>query len=152
MTENVAFYKKITETNRELGVVNNVFTKMKSEIQSMSSAALDIPSSPKMFVEPLNAMTKKVNALAIELYGDGTKKSREFETSPSVNDRLGTIEYALWNSSSSIPETYKESYQIAVKKLEQIKSQIKELQVEVKKIHGLMEDAKVPYIPGREIK
>ena len=152
MSENVAFYKKITETNRELGVVNNVFTKMKSEIQSMSSAALDIPSSPKMFVEPLNAMTKKVNALAIELYGDGTKKSREFETSPSVNDRLGTIEYALWNSSSSIPETYKESYQIAVKKLEQIKSQIKELQVEVKKIHGLMEDAKVPYIPGREIK
>ncbi|MBK8737975.1 MAG: glycosyl hydrolase [Saprospiraceae bacterium] len=151
MAENVRFYKQIAESSRELGVLNNLFLNTQNEIKMARNVVLDIPGSSKEIIEQLSQLNKKENVLLLKLFGDGTRRSREFETEPSLNDRLGNIEYGVWNNTCEIPKMYKDSYAIATKQLEEVKKLMQELRNDMDRIHSSLEKAKAPYSPGRKL-
>ena len=115
------------------------------------NAVFDIPGSSKEIIEQMAQLNKKENTLVLKLFGDGTRRSREFETTPSLNDRLGNIEYGVWNNTCEIPKMYKDSYIIASKQLEEAKILMQELRNDMDKIHSSLEKAKAPYSPGRKL-
>jgi hypothetical protein len=59
--------------------------------------------------------------------GDGTLAKRQYPTGPTVIDRVESIVYGLWESSSAPTETMKESLKIAEEQFEEIYQKIKKV-------------------------
>ena len=81
--------------------------------------------------------------------GDASIARREFETPPSINSRIGTIEYTLWTSTSAPTQTALQSYEVAAKQFTTTLAELKSIDGKVKEAEAALEKNKAPYTPGR---
>lgn len=81
--------------------------------------------------------------------GDRSKGRREFETIPSINECVGTIEYSVWNSTAPIPKLHSESYITAAKQFTVLLEEMKTLHKTIETLERELEINGAPYTPGR---
>ncbi len=144
-----AFTSKLAGFKRVVDGTNEYRREMVNRIRYLKAAVLQTPGAPLDISDQLSSLEKRLNAVNIPLNGDASRARREFETTPSVNGRLGNIMYQLWNSTSGIPGDYMQSYAIAEKQFSPVYSEIKSISEELKKIEAAMEKSGAPYTPGR---
>ena len=75
---------------------------------------------------------------------------REFETTPSLNDRIGTIEGGMWNTTSNPTGTYRKSYTTAEKQLREAVTSLSEISASIAVFESRMDTLKAPWTPGRK--
>ena len=108
-----------------------------------------MPAPLSDILSRIYAVKKEIIPVKMKLYGDDTKARREFETKPAISDRVYGIGYSIWNSTSDIPQTFKDSYNIAEKQYNEIYPVIKDLHTKTEKIEAELNRNKAPYTPGR---
>ena len=81
--------------------------------------------------------------------GDHSAAKRQFETLPSINDRVGGMESAVWNSTAPIPKMYFESYDLAAKQFTALLADMKKVQASIEDLEKELEMKNAPYTPGR---
>ncbi|HQX45444.1 MAG TPA: glycosyl hydrolase, partial [Saprospiraceae bacterium] len=118
-------------------------------IAHAKSAMLDMPASPKNLLEKTAAIQKKMNAINLTFNGDATRAKREFETATTVNDRVGILEYTVWNITSSIPKSCKTNYDIASRQFSKVLEEMKMVDAQISDLEKELEMNKAPYTPGR---
>jgi photosystem II stability/assembly factor-like uncharacterized protein len=149
MSGNVAFYKKVSKISKAASAVNSLVSDMDNRLKNINLAVLDMPAPAKPLLEKAATLSKEMEKIKLQLYGDMTKARREFETPPSVNDRIGTIEYAVWNSTAPIPQLYKDNYEIAAKQLSAVLAEMKKVDTTIAALEKELEVNNAPYTQGR---
>jgi photosystem II stability/assembly factor-like uncharacterized protein len=149
MAANVAFYNKLSDMSKSLSAVNELVGNIEKRIKNAELAIHDMPAPASELLAQTHDILQDLIPMKIKLYGDATKARREFETLPSVNDRIYGIIYSIWNSTSEIPETYKTSYSIAEKQFKEVFNVIRQLETRVADIEGALNKNKAPHTPGR---
>jgi uncharacterized protein YukE len=149
MAENVAFFKEVTRIRKATSAATDLLRNMNQRIIHINQAAQDMPVEPKGVLEKSYALSRQFITLNMQLNGDATKTRREFETTPSINDRVGGIEYAIWNSTAPVPKMYKESYEIASRQFKALLTEMKELNKKLEELERELEINQAPYTPGR---
>jgi predicted nucleic acid-binding Zn-ribbon protein len=109
----------------------------------------EVPQKLENLPAELLSIDKKLVEINTQLNGDATLAKREFETIPSINSRVGSMEYTLWNVSAAPTQTFLKSYDIATSQFSKILVSIKEVDESIKKVEGILEENKAPYTPGR---
>lgn len=145
-TTNVRFFKKITESSKELNRYADLLSSMDNRISNMNKALLDMPTNISSLSKEIFEVSRKITEVKIKLFGDNSRTRREFETAPSISDRIGTIVGAVWNSTSEIPKTYTDSYQVATKQFQSVKPTIESLDKDIKALEEKMERMGSPYL------
>ncbi|RMG69384.1 MAG: hypothetical protein D6722_10495, partial [Bacteroidetes bacterium] len=84
-----------------------------------------------------------------QLEGDRSLSSREFETPPSLSDRLGVVTWGLWESTSAPTGTMRVSFDIASREFETFKTDLAALVKAVEALETELEKTGAPYTPGR---
>ncbi len=143
------FCKKVSELRRSTGAADNYRGELVNKIKYIKQAILETPKEFNNLTEQVYTIEKRLNAVSTQLNGDGTLARREFETPPSINGRIGTIEYTLWNASTVPTQSFIQSYDIALKQYATVITEIKSLDAEIKKLEAILEQNKAPYTPGR---
>jgi photosystem II stability/assembly factor-like uncharacterized protein len=146
---NIKFYRELSDLSKSLSATNDLVGKIESRADDAEKAAHDMPSSLGTILKDILAIKQALIPIKDKLYGDNTRARREFETISSINDRVGTIEYSIWNSTSDIPGALRESFAIAKKQYELIIPQIKDQQRKMDLIDNLLSKNKAPYTEGR---
>jgi hypothetical protein len=144
-----AFASKLAGFVRVVDGTDQYRRELVNRVRYLNAAVLQTPNASLDIASQLAALDKRLNAVNVPLNGDATRARREFETSPSVNGRLGSIMFQIWNSTSAVPGDYMTSYDIAEKQFSPIYTEIKSIGEEVKKIEATMEKSGAPYTPGR---
>ena len=149
MEENLAFYKQVSSIRRAVLATNDLLTTMGNRIRNINLAAQDMPAPAKPILEKAYTLNQQWNAINMQLNGDQSRSRREFETPPSVNERISNIEGAIWNSTSRVPATYKNNYAVASKALGTILQAMRKLDADITALEKELELNKAPYTPGR---
>jgi len=149
MAENVVFFKELTRIRKATSAATDLLRNMNQRITHINQAAQDMPVEPKSVLEKSYAISRQLIILNIQLNGDATKARREFETTPSINERVGGIEYAIWNSTAPVPKMYKESYEIASRQFKALLTEMKDLNKKLEELERELEINQAPYTPGR---
>ncbi len=149
MNTNVAFYKKVADLRKVVSASSQLLQELSSRKNNIDLAILDMPASPKIMLEKSYSVGQKINELTLILFGDDTKAKREFETLPSLNDRVSTIESAIWNSTAQVPKTYLRSFEIASKLHTSVLASLKELDATVNALEHELTINNAPHTPGR---
>jgi photosystem II stability/assembly factor-like uncharacterized protein len=143
------FCKEVSELRRVLGGTNEYRNEINNQLKFIKQAVLETPSTTPALVKSLHDVQIRMNAINLKLFGDGSMAKREFETAPSINDRVGTIEYGMWYTTTAPTGSYRKSLAIAQKELNQVIADLKSIGTDMKNIENTLDQIKAPYTPGR---
>jgi hypothetical protein len=143
------FSKKVSELRRAVGAADSYRAELSNKMKYIKTAVNEVPQKLENLPAELLTIDKKLVEINTQLNGDATLAKREFETIPSINSRVGSMEYTLWNVSAAPTQTFIKSYDIATSQFSKILVSIKEVDESIKKVEGILEENKAPYTPGR---
>jgi photosystem II stability/assembly factor-like uncharacterized protein len=143
------FCKKISNLRRAVGAADSYRSELTSKMKFIKAAVIDAPQNLEQLNTTLLAIDQKLTAINTQLNGDASLAKREFETSPAINGRIGSIEYTLWNVSGTPTQTFIKSYEIASEEFNLVLAAIKSVDEDIKKVETILEQNNAPYTPGR---
>jgi hypothetical protein len=149
MSANVAFYKQVTEIRKAVSAANDLMNTMDARIRNINLAVQDMPAPAKPILEKSFSITRQLNDLKIKMNGDVSMARRNFETLPSINERISSIEGSVWSSTAPIPTTFKDSYTVAVKQFTLALDDLKKIYTAIEQLEKELEINNAPYTPGR---
>jgi hypothetical protein len=144
-----AFAKKVAELRRATGAADSYKGELANKLKFIKAAIVSSSASLPGLTDQVYAIDKRMNDAEIKLNGDASLAKREFETPPSINGRIGQIEYSVWYSTSAPTKTAMQSYDVAAKQFAVVLAELKAIDTEIKKVEATLEQNKVPYTPGR---
>jgi len=128
---------------------NDLLDEMSLRVKNAEAAILDMPADGKELLKTLHEIRSSINNVKLDFNGDGSLARREFETKPSINDRVYGIIYSVWNNTSEVPETLKASFDIAEKQYKAVFPKVKDLDAKLENVEVQLNKYKAPYTPGR---
>lgn len=143
------FCKKAAKLRKSVSALNDVYGTLSGRLDHYQQALLDMPAAPKDALKKSYELKKQLSDLGIQLYGDATRARREFEVAPTINDRVGLLQYGMWNTTSAPTKTYEESYRIAVKQFNPLLDALKSIELELDVLGRQLEQSGAPSTPGR---
>jgi hypothetical protein len=147
--DNVAFLNSITDASKQLNAITDLLLTLEERTKQAELAILDMAAPEGGLLAEAHAIRQELLPARMTLLGDATRASREFEASPSVSDRIGTVAGSAWNTTSAIPQTHKASFNIAVKQMEKVIPEVLAIKDRMDVLDKTLTELKAPYTPGR---
>jgi hypothetical protein len=144
-----AFCKKVSELRRATSAADSYRGELANKVKFMKSAVLSSSDVHSNLTNDINSIDQRLKAVDISMNGDASLARREFETPPSINSRIGTIEFTLWNSTSAPTQTAQQSYEVASKQFTNALAELKSIDGKIKEAEAALEKSRAPYTPGR---
>lgn len=143
------FQKEVAELNRSVQGTSKLFGELKNRLKHIKTAVETYPNiNAQLFVE-INLLEEKMNTTSITLYGDNAVGKYEFETYPSIMNRLGMSVYSVWENTSAPTETAKSNIKIATEEYAVVLKAVQEYAKAVENLEQKLANSPSPYTPGR---
>lgn len=146
---NVTFYEKAAKLRKAVGAAGDLMDNMRDRLKNAELAILDMPAPAKELLENVHKLRQTLVQHSVTLRGDEARARREFETLPSVSDRIFSIIYNGASSTAPVTETAKQSFAIASKQFGTLLGDLKKLNAEILRLENQLEINNAPYTPGR---
>lgn len=143
------FCKQVAELRRVSAAADEYRSEMVNKIRYIKQAVIETPNLPLTVSKTIATIEKRLIDVNTKLNGDATLGRREFETSPSINGRIGSITGGLWRTTAAPTTTFINSYQTAARLFTPVYNELKSIGAEMKALENLLEASKAPYTPGR---
>lgn len=145
----LAFTEKVSELRRALDGAVRFRNDLNERVQYLQAAVEKTPKADFQIQQDLRNIELQLDDLKRKLQGDYSLASREFETEPGLQDRVGLIIYGFWKSTSGPTETMKQQYDIAADMFSPVLDELATLDQSISQVESKMESLGAPYTPGR---
>ena len=145
----LAFETNLNELRRVIQATNRVKSETSKRIKHIKAAILISPGVSTVLMKTVKPIESKLSELTIKFNGDHSLAKRDFETTPSIMDRIETIIWSQWRSTSAPTQTNRLSYKIAKEEFGEIYNDLKAILKEVTELETKLEEGKAPFTPGR---
>ncbi|MFN8338456.1 MAG: glycosyl hydrolase [Saprospiraceae bacterium] len=146
---NVDFYKKVSALAKDISAADDQINRMEFRLKNAENAMMDMPASTTELASTIYKIRESLLPLKLKLRGDDARARREFETMPSINDRVNGIMGSIWNSTADVPKIYLDDFAIGQKQFQEIYPMLKDLDSKVSDIEMVLTKNGAPYTPGR---
>lgn len=146
----MAFQEEVAEFNRTLDGVLTLMTESSKRLDYIKRAIQVYPSAPVSMMEKVKATEAMMEEVKMEMYGDATRSSREFETAPGIANRLGYAYFNTWFNFTEPTGTAKEQYEIAKELYPASRTKLDNAIKAIDEMEKELDNNKVPYTPGRD--
>ncbi len=146
----VAFQQKVGRLQRAVSGAMETANSLKTRLGLIRRALLETPSAGDALLDEWARLDKRTNALLIMLRGDNVLRGRNYNTPPSVSERVGGIVGDQRMSTARPTQTQMNQYDVAARDFEGALATLRSLmEVDLKRLEKAMEDAGAPHTPGR---
>jgi photosystem II stability/assembly factor-like uncharacterized protein len=146
----VAFQQKVGRLQRALSGAVESATTLKARLGLIRRALLETPNAGDNLLDEWARLDRRVNALLIQLRGDVALRGRNYNTPPSIGERVNQIVGDQRMSTARPTQTQANQYEAAARDFEQALAALRALaEVDLKKLEKAMEEAGAPHTPGR---
>ena len=150
--ELIAFRKEAAELNRSISGAGKLLRESKEKLDYIKLAITNYPNTDIKLLEDVRQIKLGLSECDILFFGDGIKASKEVETPPSFSNRLGNVEYQLYESTTGITNSQKENLKISNEEYQSFRLKLDPLIVKIKILEQKLEAASIPYIKGKDEK
>ncbi len=145
----LTFSKKIADLQRAAFGTSRATSDLKKRAEMLKKAVLVTPNADLNLLNEIDEILSDLKLVDIKLNGDKSIKKREFETAPSITDRVGQIVWYVYNSTSAPTQTQRDSYRVAGEAFKALLADLNATSVNIDSVHDKLEQSKAPYVPGK---
>ncbi|MEM7660128.1 MAG: glycosyl hydrolase, partial [Bacteroidota bacterium] len=143
------FQADVAELQRSIQAANRVRSDLENKVSHIKTAIQQTPTVPISMMAEAKAVERQLAAMQRTLTGDRSLSRREFETAPSISNRIGLIMYGMYSTTSAPTQTQKDGYKIAAAQFEPVMKELKEVVKQIEAMESKLEELGAPYTPGR---
>ena len=144
-----AFAKKVAELRRATAGADDYRSDAVNRIKYMKTALIDAPADLRELSDKLLKIESRLVDVNIQMNGNASLAKREFETLPSINSRIGNIQFSIWNATAAPTQTATQSLETAGKQFSTVLAELTKIDAELTSIEQNLEQHQVPHTPGR---
>lgn len=143
------FCKKVTDLRKAVSAAGDIHGAMSYKLGQIKIAIQDMPAPVQSLTLQVYNLEMRLAAVNVKLNGDATRARREFETAPSISDRVGIAEGGMWTVTSAPTASFRDAYEVANKQFGPVLQELKAIDADLKKLEEELEKNNAPYTPGR---
>lgn len=147
--ELLKFENTVNELRRAVLATRKVKSEMDNRLAHIKVAVRSAPEVPIEMMAEIKALEKEMQAINLKLNGDRSLSKRQFETAPSISDRVEIIIWSMWRATTSPTKSNMDSYNVAAEEFAPLLEQLKGVVSKVEGIEAKLENFKAPFTPGR---
>ena len=147
--EVLAFQEKVAELQRSISGTNKLYSENKEKLEYIEKAVEMYPAVPMEMMGEIRKLEEELYEIRLAIYGDATRSSRDIETEPSLNGRVGYAAYSSWWNTAEPTQTAKDQISIAEEEYVAVLQKMRDVASSVEAIEKKLVEMKVPYTPGR---
>ena len=143
-----SFRAELAELNRKVSGTEKVMNETKGSIDLIEKAVLNYPNTDLTLLESISGMKVSYKDLEVSMWGDKARSSRDFETVPSISDRLGMVGYQLYQNTAGVTNTHRANKEIAEKQYDALKVKLNKIIEELTTVESKLEGI-IPYTKNK---
>jgi len=140
------FQLKADELKRKINALYNFSKSLDEKVSKLKAAARNTPGIDFELLDSLREIELQIADLNREITGDKTLSKRQFPTAPTLMDRIGSVTYGSYSSTSKPTGTQKKNMSIAREMYQELKEDFSSLDQTVEAISDKLIDAGAPYL------
>ncbi len=150
--EVLAFQKQTAALQRTARGALQVLSNAQEQIRYIKRAVMVAPElSPEIRLEA-RALELRLMDIAERFNGDPTRPRRSEPALPGLTHRIGQIVSGHWSTTSAPTATHLRAFEIAATQLEEALEELREaVEVDLPALNAKLDDAGVPWTPGRKL-
>ena len=137
-----AVLREVQAGGRRLGEASNRLRFVKEAIRLT-------PDLPEATLGEARSLERRVAEIRIRLNGDGSVARRQFETPPSIQDRIGFVMYGSYSATQAPGEAQRNLVRDARAQFGELLPEIDRLLADLEALEARLEAAGAPFTPGR---
>jgi photosystem II stability/assembly factor-like uncharacterized protein len=146
------FQFRVSELAREMAGASEEIGRAADRLQHMRAALVQTPRAPQTLLSRLDEMGRSLDAMRLRLSGDRIRERWNMPSVPSIQDRVGYVQYGHWDTRQEPTETQRENIEIAEREYARFVGELKELiEVQLPRLEEELAAAGAPWTPGRRI-
>lgn len=145
----LSFQTEVKSLRRQITSLNRQKSELDNRLKYIAKAYSTAIGTDMNKLSEVESIRRDLAALQIELYGDASLSKREFETAPSLNNRIGIVVWGLWSQTGAPTGTQQKNYQFAKDSFTGLNELNAKLGARIASLETDLDKAGVPYTPGR---
>ena len=148
----VAFQRQASELARTLQGAASRLSEASDQLRYMKEAVNRAEVQQQDLYSELNTLEKKLDQLRQKMSGDPIKRQLDIDQPPSIMDRVFSLAYEQFYTTSAPTQTHQDIYAIALEEFEPVLAEINTfLERDMESFKEKLEAAGAPYTPGRKV-
>lgn len=147
--ETYAFQKEVNTLYKTVRNTNEYYSKLKDRITSVEKSISLSPNTDLSYLKSIFKLKNQIKDISVYLYGDKEISKHQFETLPSINERIGTIVWNQYYANANITNTNKDSFNLIQKQLIPIVDELKNIDTELKNIESYLKSVDAMPLPNQ---
>jgi hypothetical protein len=143
------FESKVNELRRVVRASSNILNESGKSLKHIKAAVQSTPNIPASLMKIVKSAEAEINELGIQMHGDHSLSRREFETAPSIMDRVETIIWNQWRATAAPTRTNIVGYEIARDAFKPWYDKLNSVLKTIEDLEEQLNAGKAPYTPGR---
>ena len=144
----VAFQDSLETLRRDVAALSQLHSRLNKRCTDLKALARNTPGAPLTILNDLQKIEKELSTLSIQFRGDDVRTKHEFETVPSMMDRLNS---AIWNSySTTSAPTGEQRKNMRILQQEKLpfETELNRIEGELKNFYSILLNSGAPYLDG----
>jgi len=146
----LAFQKEAGEAQREILGASNRLGEASDRLRYVKEAIRVTPSLSEGLLGEARELEARIAKVRIPLSGDGSVGRRQFETPPSILDRIGNAVYASFNATQGPSPSQRDQVRFALGAFREIQPEIDSILRDLEALEAQLTQAGAPHTPGRK--
>jgi photosystem II stability/assembly factor-like uncharacterized protein len=143
------FRAAVAETSRKVRGTGKLMNETKEKLDLLQTALTSYPNTDTKLLEEVKMLKLELQKCQVMLNGDRTKSSREFETVPGINERLGLVEYAIYENTVDVSNTRRKNLEIVQSEYTELRSVLDAVIKKTRTLEEKLDAAGIPYTKGK---
>ena len=144
------FRTEVAETQRVIDGAGKIIGETKGKLKLYKHVIKTYPNTDLNLLSKTKEIDSLIEQCELMLWGDGLKSSHDIETVPSIAGRMGMLSYQLSSSNTDVTNTQRKNKAIAEAEYIEFRRLLNASIVKTKAIEAALENAKIPYIKGKD--
>jgi photosystem II stability/assembly factor-like uncharacterized protein len=141
-----AFRKEVAEVNRTVSGTSKLLNETKDKLELISHVMTTYPNTDLTLLQEMRTIKLGLESCEVKLYGDGLKTSKEVETLPGLQSRLGLIEYMVYENTTGVTNSQRNQLLIVTEEYSVMRNELNSLITRLEKIEKQLENISLPYL------
>jgi hypothetical protein len=125
---------------------SKLLNETKDQLELISHVMTTYPNTDLTLLQEIRTIKLGLESCEVKLYGDGLKTSKEVETLPGIQSRLGLIEYMVYENTTGVTNSQRNQLAIVTEEYNMLRSELNGLITRLEKIEKLLGNIPLPYL------
>jgi hypothetical protein len=149
LAELAAFRSEVAELNRKVSGVGRVLRETNEILNLLQDAITNYPNADLSLLKVVKALKISYDECSLLLWGDRLRSKHEFETAPSLSDRLNIVEYQLYENTAGVSNTHKANKAIAEEEYAALRVKLNDMIQRMEALEAKLATVPIPYTKSR---